>query len=56
MPIREMLSLSESLESYDFTLNFMFDLEPHMRMKNQVIFSDCRINESILPQIGMSQE
>ena len=55
-PIFEMLSLSESFESYYFALNFMFDLEPYMQMKLGVIFSECGINESILPQIGLSQE
>ena len=44
-PICEMLSLYESFESYAFALDFMFDLELHMRMKLQVNFYDCGINE-----------
>ena len=49
-PICEMLSISESFELYYFALNFMFDLELHMRMKFRFIFSDCGIMESTLPQ------
>ena len=55
-PICEMLSISEAFESYAFALNFIFGLELYMRMKVRVIFSDCGINKSILPQIGLSQE
>ena len=56
MPICEMLSIFESFKSYDFPLYFMVDLEPHMWMKVQFILSDCGVNESISPQIGLSQE
>ena len=44
-PIFGMLSLSESFDSYTLALSFMFDLEPHMRMKVLLIFSDCGINK-----------
>ena len=55
-PICEMLSISESFESYNFALHILFDLEPHMQKKLQVILSDCVSNESIMSQIGLSQE
>ena len=55
-PICEMLSIDDSFESYDFALNFIFDLEPYTWMKFRVIFYDSGINSSILPQIVLLQK